>query len=107
MALRGIATQSETFINTAYTSSPFVASHANDGNIEASMTATSGACSIVQRNPPVWWQVDLQKVHEITKVAITRWDKSGKPEHYFILHLNFLVFKFINSVSFVMYRRGT
>ena len=54
----------------SYTASPFVASHANDGNNEASMTKTSGACSRTTSTRPVWWQVDLLQVYEILKVAV-------------------------------------
>ena len=72
MAPRGTATQSETYVNS-WPISPFVASYANDENFETSNTqsTTNGGCSLVERNPPVWWQVDLLKVYEITKVAIT------------------------------------
>ena len=70
VALRGTATQSATHPNTDYAASPFVASHANDGNYGTSMTTTRGACSLTETTPPVWWQVDLLKVYEITKVAI-------------------------------------
>ena len=30
-----------------------------------------GKCSHTDNSPPEWWQVDLQKVCEISKVAIT------------------------------------
>ena len=50
---------------------PFIASHANDGNFDTSLTETSGACSYTEPTPPVWWQVDLLETYEITKVAIT------------------------------------
>ena len=78
VALRGTATQSETHINTAWAPSPFVASYANDGNFDTSLTTTSGACSYTEPTPPVWWQVDLLKVYEITKVAITGRKEYGK-----------------------------
>ena len=78
MALRGTATQSKTFVHPSYVGSPFVASHANDGNFDTSMTTSSGECSITRTTPPVWWQVDLLEVYEITKVAITGRKESGK-----------------------------
>ena len=71
VALRGTATQSETHANT-WDTSPFVASYANDGNFDASMTPTSGSCAHTELTPPVWWQVELEKVYEITRVAITQ-----------------------------------
>ena len=74
VALRGIATQSATHINTAWAVSPFIASYSNDGHFETSMTttSTSGPCSIAEYSkPPVWWQVDLLKIYHITKVATT------------------------------------
>ena len=75
MALGGTATQSETVVNPLYFGSPFVASHANDGNFDAGVTTSSGECSITVDTPPVWRQVDLLEVYEITKVAI-----NGKKE---------------------------
>ena len=77
VALRGIATQSHTHIDTAWAASPFVASYANDGNLETTLTTTSGACSFAAMIPPVWWQVDLLKVYEITKVAVTGREEWG------------------------------
>ena len=71
MALQRIATQSETARNNRYASSPFVAGYANGGNFDTTFTEAHGACSFVELNPPVWWQVDLLEVYEITKVAIT------------------------------------
>ena len=76
MALRGIARQSETHANT-WDNSPFIASYANDGNFDTSLTETTGACSFTEPTAPVWWQVDLLKVYEITKVAITGRKESG------------------------------
>ena len=71
MALRGVATQSQTHANTAFVASPFVASHSIDGNFDTGMIPTSGACSYTENTPPAWWQVDLLEVYHITKVAIT------------------------------------
>ena len=71
VALRGTATQSITHINTGWAGSPFIASYSNDGNFDTSMTQNSGKCSYTESNPPVWWQVDLLEVYEITKIAIT------------------------------------
>ena len=80
VAPRGIATQSENHINTRYAASPFIASYANDGDLGSSMvtTSTRGLRAIAEVTPPVWWQVDLLKVYEITKVAITRRQAYGK-----------------------------
>ena len=73
VAVRGTATQSVTHLNTGYAASPFVARYANDGDLGTGMnpTATSGLCAIAEAIVPVWWQVDLLKMYEITKVAIT------------------------------------
>ena len=71
MAQEGEATQSRDHVNTGYTASPFVGNYAIDGSFETSVTNGRGACAIAERAPPVWWQVDLLTVHEITKVAIT------------------------------------
>ena len=71
VAMRGTAMQSKNWLSNGWATSPFVASYANDGNFDSSMTATGGACSLTGATPPVWWQVDLLKVYEITKVAIT------------------------------------
>ena len=85
MALRGIATQSATSSNSRYPTSPFIASYANDGNFDTSMTETSGACSFADKNqPPVWWQVKLMEIYEITKVAIT-----GRKEFYSMHLINY------------------
>ena len=78
MALRGRATQSSTHVNTNWAASPFVASHANDGNIEAAINRTHGACSHTKYTTSAWWQVDLLTVYEINKVAITEWKEFGK-----------------------------
>ena len=80
MALRGTATQSSDWVQHSFRASPFIAGHANDGNFDTVVTETSGACSLTKDTPPVWWQVDLLKVYEITKVAITGrkwWCKHG------------------------------
>ena len=78
VALTGKATQSSVWIDFAFASSPFVASYANDGNMETSQTASSTRCSIVKSRPtPVWWQVQLDRVYEIHRVAITAIDGSG------------------------------
>ena len=71
VALRGTATQSTDYVQSNYLASPFVASHANVGNLETSMVPSRGACSLTRDTPPVWWQVDLLNVYVITKVAIT------------------------------------
>ena len=71
VALKGIATQSSTHVNPAYTWSPFVASHTIDGNFYTDLLSNSGTCSHTKSDAPVWWQVDLLQVYEITKVAIT------------------------------------
>ena len=77
VALRGTATQSTTYTQSNYRASPFVASYANDGHFETSMIETSEiGCTITRNIRPVWWQVDLLQVHDITKVAI-----SGRKEH--------------------------
>ena len=94
VALRGTATQSETHINYHWAPSPFVASYANDGNFETSMTQISGACSFAERNAPVWWQVDLLKVYEITKVAIT-----GRKEYGKCVFNNYYVCGYIFTIS--------
>ena len=88
VALRGVATQSETHANTDFAASPFIASYANDGNFDTSMTTTRGACSLTETTSPVWWQVDLLEVYEITKVAITGRDAYRECQSYSI------VFKF-------------
>ena len=72
VALGGTATQSETYPDNDWPESPFVASHANDGIFNTSMNEIRGACSHTTRDAPVWWQVELQEVYEITKVAITQ-----------------------------------
>ena len=77
MALQGTATQSETHVYPSYYGSPFVVSHDNDGNFDTSVIASSGECSITETTPPVWWQVDLLEVYEITKVAITGRKEAG------------------------------
>ena len=41
------------------------------GNFETITIPSRGACAVTERTPPVWWQVDLLEVYEITKVAIT------------------------------------
>ena len=76
--MRGTATQSSVYTDRSYAGSPFVASHAIDGNFDTNVTQTSGACSHTENNPPVWWQVDLLEVYEITKVAITGRVQDGK-----------------------------
>ena len=78
VALNGIATQSETHVNTDYAGSPFLASYAIDGNFETVVIPSRGACSITELTPPVWWQVDLLEVYEITKVAITTRKEDSK-----------------------------
>ena len=80
VALGGVATQSETHIDTDWAASPFEASHANDGNFDTSMTESHGACTYTESTPPVWWQVDLLEIYEINKVAVTgreEWRKWG------------------------------
>ena len=84
IAVRGTATQSSTNVNTGFVASPFVASHAIDGDFDTSMTETSGACSHTENSPPVWWQVDLLEVYEITKVAITGRVQDGKSHYIFL-----------------------
>ena len=59
VALRGTATQSTT------PSSNYAANKAIDGNFGTSY------CSQTDSSKPVWWQVDLLEVQEITKVATT------------------------------------
>ena len=79
VALGGTATQSSTHIHTNFEASPFVASYAIDGNFDTNLVPHSGAFSATNPAPPVWWQVDLQEVYEITKVAITgREEESSK-----------------------------
>ena len=68
VALGGTATQSSD--DTGYDSSP-LASLSIDGNFDTSLTTTNVVCSKTGNTPPVWWQVDLHKVYEINKVAIT------------------------------------
>ena len=101
VALKGTATQSATHVNT-WDTSPFIASYANDGNFETSMTETSGACSFAERNkPPVWWQVDLLNVYEITKVAITgRQRFNSMPSTTVIIQCIFKLFKFNSQFEF-------
>ena len=74
MALRGIATQSSNYSNAAR--SPWPASNAIDGNYDNSRK--SGVCAHTHITAPVWWQVDLREVYEITKVAITGRLKTSK-----------------------------
>ena len=76
VALEGKASQSRDHVSRGFSASPFVASYAIDGSFETSVTNGRGACAIAERAPPVWWQVDLLTVYEITKVAIT-----GRKEH--------------------------
>ena len=71
VAFRGIATQSTTYEDADAVGSPFVASYAIDGNFDTSVTAPCWACSFADSTPPIWWQVELQEVYEITKVVIT------------------------------------
>ena len=71
MALRGTATQSSVWTYGSYPGSPFVASYATDGNFETSVDSSGGTCAIMTDAAPVWWQVDLHKVYEINKIAIT------------------------------------
>ena len=71
VALEGEATQSRDRVNAGYTTSPFVGNYAIDGSFETSVFGGRGACAIAERAPPVWWQVDMREVYEITKVAIT------------------------------------
>ena len=74
-----------------YRTSPFVASYANDGNYETSMIATSAiGCTITLNTPPVWWQVDLLQVYEITKVAISLRKEHSK------CRCKYLFFKFVS-----------
>ena len=80
VALRGTATQSTDWLQCSFHASPFVASHANNGNFETSVIPSRGACSLTKDTPPVWWQVDLLKVYVIAKIAITgreEWCKYG------------------------------
>ena len=62
-----MATQSSNYSNSV--TAPWAASNANDGNYDNSRDP--GVCAVTHNTPPVWWQVDLLEVHEITKVAIT------------------------------------
>ena len=78
MARRGVATQSTDHVNNGFVGSPFVASHANDGNFDQDLVQTSGACAHTENTPPVWWQVDLLEVYEITKVAIANRNQHSK-----------------------------
>ena len=78
VAVKGTATQSSTSVNTRYVASPFVASYANDGNFDTNLVLRSGACSYTKNTAPFWWQVDLLKVFEINKVAITTRSVVGK-----------------------------
>ena len=88
VALRGTATQSSTYAQGNYRASPFVASYANDGNIDSSMVASSDTgCTITLVTPPVWWQVDLLDVYEITKVAITGRKEFRKHGFIFVLNI--------------------
>ena len=92
VALKGIATQSTDHVSGGFTASPFVASYAIDGSFETSVSSGRGACAIADPDVPVWWQVDLQKVYEITKVAITSRKEDSKRYfgHYCIFNLQFL-----------------
>ena len=87
VALRGTATQSADYVQSNYHASPFVAGHANDGNLETSMAPSRDACSLTKDTPPVWWQVDLLKVYVITKIAITGREEFCKSSFVFILNL--------------------
>ena len=79
VALGGTATQSSVHTASSYAGSSWVAGHANDGDLESKITRTSGACSYTKSTPPVWWQVELQEIYEVTKVAIT--ERKGFGEH--------------------------
>ena len=80
VAPTGIATQSETHIDTDWAASPFVVSHANDGNFNTSMTQTYCACTYTEPTPSVWWQVDLLELYQMTAVTEReewrKWNKS-------------------------------
>ena len=71
VAPRGNATQSTDYIDARFVRSPLVASYANDENFDQDLVPASGACAHTKNTPPVWWQVDLLEVYEITKVAIS------------------------------------
>ena len=72
VAVTGSATQSSTApVNTDLPGSPFVASYAIDGIFDTSFSQAGGGCSSTDITTTAWWQVDLLKVYEITKVAIT------------------------------------
>ena len=88
VVLRGIATQSSTFESTAAAGSPFIASYAIDGNFDTSVTDARGACSFAEGKPPMWWQVELQEVYEIPKVAIT-----GRKEYgNYVFNYHYIIF---------------
>ena len=88
VALRGTATQSETHAHDAWASSPFIASYANDGNFDTSVTEASGPCTFAEPRPPIWWQVELQEVYEITKVAIT----GRKENRNYVFNYHYIIF---------------
>ena len=72
VALRGNATQSSTRSIAFSAGSPYVASYANDGDFD-----TGDTCSKTEHGTPTWWQIDLQELYLITKVAITSSDFFG------------------------------
>ena len=78
MALTGKATESATHFRGRYPGWQFLASFANDGNFQTHMVSSGGKCAIARSNPPVWWQVELHKVYEINKVAITAMNYASK-----------------------------
>ena len=107
VALTGTATQSSTYVNSDYAGSPFVARYAIDANFETTLTKSSGACAMVLNTAPVWWQVDLLKVYEINKIAITgRQVPAGKTRKYsisifaFYFYAKLIVFNIILSFYF-------
>ena len=85
--MRGRATQRTTYVNNDYASSPFVASYANDGNFNTNLFIGGRTCARTEKTPPVWWQVDLLAVYEISKVMITgRKLPPGLGGKYFFLY---------------------
>ena len=95
VAITGTATQSSTHVDRGWAASPFVASHANDGNLGSAITSSSGACAMTSSTVPIWWQVDLKKIYEIRKVAITEWKNIRESEYLSILPVKFFYVYFV------------
>ena len=74
IARRGLASQSSNF--TYHYNNPDHANYAIDGIFDTDLRLNR--CAHTLKEPGAWWQVNLQGVHEIRKVAITTRSSVGK-----------------------------